>query len=128
MTEPLDLGPLNAALDRLVGNLTGDPAGDVLLAGGEQFAERWRSNIVAAGEVDTGAYLGSIRAELDTSGDEATVQVCTDLEESYPAILEYGSFEISPRPVATQAYDNTRDGATDQVAEKLGDLAREAAR
>jgi HK97 gp10 family phage protein len=129
MTEALDLGPLDASLADLERAVSGEAMARPLASAGEAIADAWRSNIESAGEVDTGAYLGSIRVQpIDADDGQAAAAVYTDLADNYPAILEFGTSEISARPVAQQAFDEHQAEVADRVADELRDRIRGVSR
>lgn len=114
MSEALDLGPLDAALRKLLDATSGSNLAPTVLREGEAVAERWRANVSAAGLIRTGAYRDSIRARVGSEGPgHARVLVGTDL--GYPNVLEHGDEFIRGYHVAGDAFDAEQQAVIDAI-------------
>lgn len=113
----LDLGPFDAAMARLE-NATSAPAtAPHVLREGERLAEAWRANVAGEGLIRTGAYHGSIRAEVEQASGEVTVRVMTDL--GYPSVHEYGSPTVPAAHVAGEAFTAEQEQIVERIAEAI---------
>lgn len=67
----------------------------------------WKANIRAAGLIDTGAYINSVRAQQDRDG--SWVVGTPLIYPPYPIFLEYGTSRgIPAHGVATRAAEDAR--------------------
>lgn len=65
----------------------------------QDFAAGWKTNIVAVGSVDTGAYLNSVIAEPD--GEDGWI-VHDGVD--YGVFNEFGTYKMAARPAAQPAF------------------------
>lgn len=112
----------NAELNRKLNSIKhhmGQLIADSLMVGAMPMNDRWKENIRTWPLVETGAYMRSVHVELVTqSVDSAEVMVGTNLvNPPYPYFLEFGTWAMTPKPVARNALDST-----------WGDVQREAQR
>lgn len=101
---------LTRKLNRIKGGLS-QLIADSLMVGAMPLNDRWKENIQQWPLVRTGAYMRSVHVELVSQGPQsAEVMVGTNLvDPPYPYFLEFGTWAMTPKPVARNALDATYD-------------------
>lgn len=143
MSDALDLGPLDEALDDLIASLDGAEMTDMLSVAAEAMRQQWRANIIGAGEIgdESVHYANSlVISPISRKKVVATVEIAAEYTPEpppptrtgkprakdswhpifYPAVLEYGDSEIVPRPVALQAFESKRRAVVDTIGTLSG--------
>lgn len=124
MPEALDLRELDEAMDSLV--FDGAEMQVMLEQAAKPMRDRWRNNIISEGLIgeEPFHYRDSlVIAEVSRRTTHATVEIAAAATTEpgqdifYPAVLEYGSADITPTPVAMRAFDTTRRTVVRQIAE-----------